>query len=53
MKGFVSSREFLSLRNYALRDGCYIISTCSIEHSMMPISEKYIRGKLIKTPKIN
>ena len=41
--GLVSSRDFVSLRQWGEIDGCYVIAVVSVEHPSVPVQDKYIR----------
>lgn len=43
--GIVASRDFVTLRNWDLLDGVYIIASVKTEHASLPKNDKYIRGE--------
>ncbi|PSN36624.1 hypothetical protein C0J52_10451 [Blattella germanica] len=43
--GIVSSRDFVILRHWAIKDGCYISAGVSVPHPNVPPVKKYIRGE--------
>lgn len=43
VSGIVSSRDFVSLRHWAMLDGCYVLAYASAEHASVPKSGNHVR----------
>ncbi|XP_049782967.1 steroidogenic acute regulatory protein-like [Schistocerca cancellata] len=43
--GVFSSRDFVLLRNWNMKNGCYVVASASVTHPSIPKHNKYIRGE--------
>ena len=41
--GIVSSRDFVVLRHWGMKDGCYVSAGVSVSHPTVPPVKKYVR----------
>ncbi|KDR22110.1 steroidogenic acute regulatory protein-like isoform X2 [Zootermopsis nevadensis] len=43
--GIVSSRDFVNLRHWGMKDGCYVSAGVSVKHPSVPPVKQYVRGE--------